>query len=138
MVPLWQVDALPVSILAPSGEIDPVKFAPPQTGFRAVILEMRPDAERGTAEEQRQAFADYLERIGTNHVGGHDVHPGMHRNDSVELIVMISGELHVIFDKGETVLRPGDTLVQRGTNHAWSNRTSAPAVLAVASHDGRA
>jgi len=35
-----------------------------------------------------------------------------------------------LMDKGEVLLRAGDVLVQRGTNHAWSNRTDEPAYLA--------
>lgn len=33
-------------------------------------------------------------------------------------------------DEGETLLRAGDTLVQRGTNHAWSNRSETPCLVA--------
>jgi quercetin dioxygenase-like cupin family protein len=33
-------------------------------------------------------------------------------------------------DEGETLMRPGDALVQRGTNHGWSNRSSEPALVA--------
>ena len=43
---------------------------------------------------------------------------------------MLSGEIWALMDEDETRLRAGDTLVQRGTNHAWSNRTDAPAYLA--------
>jgi quercetin dioxygenase-like cupin family protein len=35
-----------------------------------------------------------------------------------------------LMDEGEVVLKAGDVLIQRGTNHAWSNRTDEPARLA--------
>jgi hypothetical protein len=35
-----------------------------------------------------------------------------------------------MMDDGEVLLKSGDVLVQRGTNHAWSNRTEEPAVVA--------
>jgi quercetin dioxygenase-like cupin family protein len=35
------------------------------------------------------------------------------------------------------VVRKGDFVVQRGTNHAWSNKTDKPAVIAIATHDGK-
>ena len=35
-----------------------------------------------------------------------------------------------MMDEGEVLLKAGDVLVQRGTNHAWSNRTNKPAVVA--------
>ena len=43
---------------------------------------------------------------------------------------MLSGEIYALMDEGEVLLRAGDVLVQRGTHHAWSNRTDAPAYLA--------
>ncbi|MGB6506457.1 MAG: hypothetical protein WBE99_23795 [Xanthobacteraceae bacterium] len=42
----------------------------------------------------------------------------------------MSGEIYAMMDEGEVLLKAGDVLVQRGTNHAWSNRTAAPAVIA--------
>jgi len=44
-------------------------------------------------------------------------------------MTVLSGELWAITETGETLLRAGDTLVQRGTAHAWSNRTSEPATI---------
>ena len=47
------------------------------------------------------------------------------------------GEIVLVLDTQEVVLKKGDFVVQRGTNHAWSNRSGAPAVVAIASHDGK-
>jgi quercetin dioxygenase-like cupin family protein len=52
-----------------------------------------------------------------------DAIPGMHSTETVDVVTVISGELHVMTESGETVLRAGDSVVQRGTPHAWSNRT---------------
>jgi uncharacterized cupin superfamily protein len=49
---------------------------------------------------------------------------------------VLSGEVWLVVDEGETRLRPGDVVVQRGTNHAWSNRTDAPARMAFVLVDG--
>jgi mannose-6-phosphate isomerase-like protein (cupin superfamily) len=57
-------------------------------------------------------------------------HPGMHRTDTVDYCVVLSGEIWAVLDEGEVLLRAGDCLVQRGTNHAWSNRTEEPCVIA--------
>jgi uncharacterized cupin superfamily protein len=43
---------------------------------------------------------------------------------------MLQGELVAIMDEEETVLRAGDVLIQRGTNHAWANRSGQPARIA--------
>ena len=47
----------------------------------------------------------------------------MHITESVDYAVILEGELTAILDKDETVMRTGDVLIQRGTNHAWANRS---------------
>jgi mannose-6-phosphate isomerase-like protein (cupin superfamily) len=54
----------------------------------------------------------------------------MHATDSVDYLVVISGEMFMVMDEGEILLRAGDCIVQRGTKHAWSNRGSMPCVMA--------
>ena len=59
--------------------------------------------------------------------------PGMHTTDTVDMEIVISGEIVLELDDGvETTLRPGDVNIQNGTRHRWHNRGSEPAVLAVA------
>ena len=50
-----------------------------------------------------------------------------HRTMTVDHIMMISGEVTLLLDKGEATLRAGDMLVQRNTNHAWLNPTDQAA-----------
>ncbi len=58
--------------------------------------------------------------------------PGMHMTDTVDLEVVLSGVATLEFDKGAHVdLAAGDTFVQNGTRHRWSNRGKEPAVVAV-------
>jgi naringenin degradation protein FdeH len=57
-------------------------------------------------------------------------HPGMHKTATVDYAIVLSGEIYAVMDEGETLLRAGDTLVQRGTNHAWSNRNETPCLVA--------
>lgn len=47
----------------------------------------------------------------------------MHRTRTLDYAVVIEGEVVLILDDGETVLGPGSVVVQRGTDHAWENRT---------------
>ena len=37
--------------------------------------------------------------------------------------IVLEGEIWAMLDEGEILMRPGDVLIQRGTNHSWSNRT---------------
>ena len=64
-------------------------------------------------------------------------HPGMHRTQTVDYALMLEGELVAIMDKGETVLKAGDVLIQRGTNHAWANRSGKSAKIAFILVDAR-
>ena len=54
----------------------------------------------------------------------------MHKTATVDYIIVLKGEIHAIMDKGETLLKAGDILVQRGTNHSWSVRGSEPCIIA--------
>lgn len=54
----------------------------------------------------------------------------MHVTDTIDYVVIIEGELHAILDDSEVLLKAGDCLVQRGTNHGWMNRSDKPCRLA--------
>ena len=57
--------------------------------------------------------------------------PRVHRTDSIDYAVVISGEIDMELEKGEEIhLRAGDVLVQRGTVHCWINRGTAPCTIA--------
>ena len=59
------------------------------------------------------------------------VTPRVHRTDSIDYAVVISGEIDMELEKGTEVrLKAGDVLVQRGTLHNWINRGTAPCVIA--------
>jgi mannose-6-phosphate isomerase-like protein (cupin superfamily) len=57
--------------------------------------------------------------------------PGMHTTDTIDSVVVLSGEVWLELDEGAEVhLQPGDCLVQNGTRHAWRNRGTEPCMLA--------
>ncbi len=60
-----------------------------------------------------------------------------HRTDSIDYIVVISGEIDMELDDSLVHLRAGDAMVQRGTIHNWVNRGTAPCVLAVVLIDAK-
>ena len=64
-------------------------------------------------------------------------HPYMQKTRTLDLCAVLEGELVLVLDTQEVGVKAGDIIVQRGTNHAWSNRSAKPAVVAVSSHDGR-
>jgi quercetin dioxygenase-like cupin family protein len=60
-----------------------------------------------------------------------------HRTDSIDYIVIISGEIEMELDDSRVRLEAGDVMVQRGTIHNWVNRGTAPCVLAVVLIDAK-
>ena len=60
--------------------------------------------------------------------GPHNSFP-MHVTETLDFLVVLSGELRLIMEEGDIVLRPGDSVVQRGTLHAWANDSDEECVV---------
>jgi len=56
-------------------------------------------------------------------------HPTMHRTDTCDFSVVVSGEIYLVTDTDETLLKAGDTVIVKGVNHAWSNRSDKPCLM---------
>jgi quercetin dioxygenase-like cupin family protein len=54
----------------------------------------------------------------------------MHRTESIDYVICLAGEIDMDMDRSSVTLKAGDVMVQRGTNHSWVNRSSAPARVA--------
>ena len=105
-----------------------IVLEPPPRGTIFRVVEFPPDAQIARTFDRVKAF----EAIGAGEALDPDAsrHPGMHRTHSVDYAIVLSGEIWAVMDVGETLLRAGDCLVQRGTNHAWSNRGQQPCLVA--------
>lgn len=57
-------------------------------------------------------------------------HPFMHRTRTLDYAIVLVGEIWVVMEEGESRLAAGDVLVQRGTAHAWANRSDGPCIVA--------
>jgi quercetin dioxygenase-like cupin family protein len=56
--------------------------------------------------------------------------PAMHRTETIDYVFVLAGEIDMDMDDSTVRLKQGDTMVQRGTNHSWVNRSEKPARLA--------
>jgi mannose-6-phosphate isomerase-like protein (cupin superfamily) len=63
--------------------------------------------------------------------------PSMQKTRTLDFCLILEGEITLVLDTQEVHLKAGDTVVQRGTNHTWSNRSSRPCTVAFSSHDGK-
>ena len=70
-----------------------------------------------------------------------DIHAGerspMHRTESIDYGIVLEGEIHLVLDDSEVKLETGDVVVQRGTDHAWENRSDRTTRMAFILIDGR-
>jgi hypothetical protein len=55
-------------------------------------------------------------------------HPTMHRTDTLDCFVVARGEIYLVTDTDEVLLRTSDTAVVQGVNRAWSNRSNETAL----------
>ncbi len=104
---IWGTDAAPIGADAPDPTVGALSVPPSPNGTKIRINEFPPGV----------------------------VSP-MHRTQSVDYGIVLSGEVVLVLDDGETVLRAGDVVVQRGTNHRWENRSADTARMAFVLVDG--
>lgn len=125
---LWETAGAPASnVGGKDAAARPVRLEPPKNGTILRIVEFPPDSAWRGAADGREAFKS----IGAGHAKDRaSSDPMMHRTSSVDYIVVLKGEIYAIMEKGEKLLRAGDILVQRGTNHSWSVRGDEPCIIA--------
>ena len=130
---LWRTNETPASN---AGDADnaavEVVLNPPKNGSVFRFFQIPPDdtGEGKTAEEVQAAADATFAAMGAAHNRDPNArHPNMHKTDSVDYIILLEGEVTMILDEGEVDMKPFDVVVQRGTNHAWSNRGDRVAVL---------
>lgn len=131
---LWGADEIPT--FPDDGSRPPhATYFPPLGGYRFGIFTVQPDTEASMMPENfdiETAIAEVEEKLPGMAEHLETDNPGMHTTDTVDYEFVISGEVVLELDDGaEVTLKPGDTVVQNGTRHAWRNRTSEPAVLVV-------
>ena len=61
----------------------------------------------------------------------------LHRTETIDYVIVLSGELDMDMDNSTMRVKAGDVMVQRGTNHAWVNRGNVPARIAIVLIDGQ-
>jgi uncharacterized cupin superfamily protein len=77
------------------------------------------------------ANREFHQRVKQKHMptdADYQRHPSMHRTDTVDYINILKGEMYLMTDTDEVLMKPGDTCIIRGVNHAWSNRSAEPCV----------
>ncbi len=124
---LWLLDGAPARVFGPEETTDcEIGLLPPANGSVFRVIEFPP--EKGWIDKvDADAVKAAWDSIGAGHVRDRSrpPHPYMHRTETVDFALCLEGEIHLVLDDSEVLIRTGDTVIQRGTNHAWSNRSDA-------------
>ena len=136
---LWRTDRMPVPIHATPDPVDSsMNLEPAANGTNLRIVEFEPES-RHPAVDPAAARAAFAEMGGAAHAlseGAAPRHPWMHRTKTVDYAIVLSGEIYLVLDDRDVLMRAGDVCIQRGTNHAWSNRAETNCVMAFVLIDG--
>lgn len=136
---LWVTDSTPVKTKGMRETLDmPHTMEPPASGSVFRFFEYPPensyiDKIDGDAVK---AYFDSMGSPGASRYADDAPHPYLQKTETLDFTYVFEGDITLVLDTCEVNLKEGDTVIQRGTSHAWSNRTDKPCVLAVASHDG--
>ena len=109
---------------------DEIILSPPVGGTKFRYFQINPLPEGVPEDMLQEIAADAFEKVGAAH---HRVdtskHPAMHKTETVDYIILLQGDVTLILDEEEVDIKPFDVVVQRGTNHAWVNNGTEPALL---------
>ena len=126
---VWSTSRTPAALdNAPDPSTGPLTLPPPPGGTRVRFVDIPPDTDdflAHGAERMLQAFHQVGDAAAST-VRHDSPHPLMHRTESIDYGVVIEGEMTLVLDDSAVLLKPGSVVVQRGTNHAWANRSGKP------------
>jgi len=129
--PVWATGRLPVPVDDPDHGGAVHGIMPPPGGSILKIVDIAPEPrdpserERALAAERVRVRAAGLDPEPGVRRDPDGPHPGMHKTASIDYAIVLTGEVYAILEKGEKLMKAGDVLIQRGTNHAWSNRSDS-------------
>jgi mannose-6-phosphate isomerase-like protein (cupin superfamily) len=135
---LWVTESTPADI---SGDADAadrqIGIEPPDNGSAFRIVEFAPEKEITADEETRRQALKHGGVAPEGKQAENPRHPGMHRTQTIDYAIIMSGEIDMLLDDSEVHLKAGDVVIQRGTNHAWANRGDKSCKIAFALIDAK-
>ena len=128
---IWNEDGNTIDTKSSKDRADnDIILSPPQGGSKFRYFQIMPTPKGVPLEVLNKMAEEAFSRIGAAH---HRVditkHPAMHKTKTIDYIILLKGDVTLILDEEEVKINPFDVVVQRGTNHAWVNNGSEPALL---------
>jgi len=138
---IWNTRETPALIDRVSGDPseESLVLSPPKGGTRIRVIEFPPEGEEIRKLTGAQA-AENFDAMGgkeASRSGEGAPHPLMHRTQTLDYAIVLEGEMTMVLDEGETDIRAGDIVIQRGASHAWANRSGANCRIAFVLIDGQ-
>jgi Uncharacterized conserved protein, contains double-stranded beta-helix domain len=137
---IWKTESAPARIDNGSDPtLQPMTLTPPTNGTVIRMIEFPPasqELKEISPEQAAKVFGMYGQSNVLTGKRGKQRHPFMHRTETVDYAVVLSGEIVMLLDDSEVTLKAGECLIQRGTNHAWTNRSDQPCRMLFVLVDG--
>ena len=133
---MWVTDRTPARIQNETLTA-PHTIEPPRAGSLCRYLQIPPDAawKGKVGSREVKAYFASMGSPGASTYSGSAPHPYMQKTSTLDFALIIEGEVTLVLDLEEVSLSAGDTVVLRGANHAWSNRSGKPCLIAMSMHD---
>lgn len=128
---IWVTEGAPADNSGNRDAADrPIRLEPPAKGTSALFFMLAPEDKNLTREQLEERQAATFKALDAEHCRPDTSRdPGMHRTRTLDYVVLLEGDVTLILEKQEVRLKPFDVVVQRGTNHAWKNNGTKPALL---------
>jgi len=122
---VWEIRDSPAPVdNGPDPTTGPLSHQAPKRGNIMRFVDFPPDSSYlAQAEARMKDLFKEVNDVNALTVKPDSPHPMMHRSEAVDYGIVIEGEMTLVLDDSEVLLKPGSVVVQRGTNHAWANRT---------------
>lgn len=125
LINLWSTQKMPAEIVSQDAAAHITGLTPSANGSIFRVVDFPPEAtylDKVSAQLREQAFAAMQASTCVDHSSPNS-HPFMHRTKTLDYAIVLEGEIYLILDKSEHLMKAGDVAIQNATNHAWSNRS---------------
>ena len=135
---IWVTEATPARVRGIRETLDlPHTIEPPAEGSVCRVIEFPPEAEyrRNISDADVRQYFSAMGSPGASTLTNNSPHPYMQQTETLDFCYIQEGEITLVLDTEEVHLKAGDTVIQRGANHAWSNRSSKRCIVIFSHHD---
>ena len=128
---VWNTDGKEIDTLDNIDRADSdIILSPPSGGTKFRYFQIMPTPDGVPREVLDKMAEEAFDKVGAkHHLVDTAKHPAMHKTQTIDYIILLKGDVTLLLDEDEVKLKPHDVVVQRGTNHAWINNGTEPALL---------